>query len=92
MDRAEEYLDPETEFLLSKREMGNEWELFKENVRPLKRGRKVELLNHSLKSHNHNLLKTSLLDNRRFFFWFLFILSFSILSLYIYLSLDICFS
>ncbi|KAF3446947.1 hypothetical protein FNV43_RR12127 [Rhamnella rubrinervis] len=65
MDRAEEYLDPETEFLQSKREMGNEWELFKENVRPLKRGRKVELLNHSLKSHNHNLLKKSLLDHRR---------------------------
>lgn len=67
MDREEEYLDPETEFLLSKREMGNEWEIFKENVRPLKRGRKVELLNHSLKSHNHNLLKKSLADHRRFF-------------------------
>lgn len=61
MERVEEYLDPETEFLLSKRETGNEWELFKENVRPLKRGRKIELLNDSLNSHNHK----SLLDHRR---------------------------
>lgn len=60
-------LDPETEFLLLKRETGNEWELFKENVRPLKRGRKVEILNGALKSHNHNHLKKSLLDQRRYF-------------------------
>ncbi|GMY29004.1 mitotic spindle checkpoint protein BUBR1 [Fagus crenata] len=60
-----ERLDPETEFLLSKRQTGNEWELFKENVRPLKRGRKVELLNDALKSHNDNQLKKSLLENRR---------------------------
>ncbi|XP_030951083.1 mitotic spindle checkpoint protein BUBR1 [Quercus lobata] len=60
-----ERLDPETEFLLSKRQTGNEWELFKENVRPLKRGRKVHLLNEALKSHNDNQLKKSLLENRR---------------------------
>ena len=63
-----EKLDPETEFLLSKRQTGNEWELFKENVRPLKRGRKVHLLNEALKSHNDNQLKKSLLENRRFYF------------------------
>ncbi|KAF5455567.1 hypothetical protein F2P56_025128 [Juglans regia] len=60
-----EGLDPETEFLLSKRQTGNEWELFKENVRPLKRGRKVGILNDALKSHNDNHLKKSLLENRR---------------------------
>lgn len=66
-----ELFDPETEFLVSKRETGNEWELFKENVRPLKRGRKIELLNSALKSHSHNLLgKSSLLHHRRFSFLF----------------------
>ncbi|KAI4352614.1 hypothetical protein L6164_006849 [Bauhinia variegata] len=58
-------MDPETEFLVSKRKTGNEWEIFKENVKPLKRGRKVNLLNDALKSHNDNELKKSLLDNRR---------------------------
>jgi hypothetical protein len=63
-----ERLDPETEFLLSKRQTGTEWELFKENVRPLKRGRKVEILNGALKSHNDNRLKKSLLEHRRSIF------------------------
>ncbi|KAJ4830911.1 hypothetical protein Tsubulata_039032 [Turnera subulata] len=58
-------LDPETEFLASKQETGNEWELFKENVRPLKRGRNVTLLNQALKSHTDNQLKASLLHTRR---------------------------
>ncbi|XP_044509948.1 mitotic spindle checkpoint protein BUBR1 [Mangifera indica] len=58
-------IDPETQFLASKQETGNEWELFKENVRPLKRGRNIRLLNHSLASHNDIQLKKSLLDNRR---------------------------
>lgn len=58
-------MDPETEFLASKKETGNEWELFKENVRPLKRGRNVRLLNDALASHNSFHLKKSLLDNRR---------------------------
>lgn len=70
MEKIEEgggvLLDPETEFLVSKRETGNEWELYKENVRPLKRGRKVSILNDALKSHTHHLLKKSLLDHRRF--------------------------
>lgn len=70
-----EWLDPEMEFLASKRETGNEWELFKENVRPLKRGRKVAILNEALKAHNDNQLKMSLLDQRRFFY--LFIIYFS---------------
>ncbi|PIN09421.1 hypothetical protein CDL12_17998 [Handroanthus impetiginosus] len=58
-------LDPETEFLASKQESGNEWELFKENVRPLKRGRNVGLLNHALKSHSQSQVKNSLLHKRR---------------------------
>lgn len=58
-------MDPETEFLASKQETGNEWELFKENVRPLKRGRNVGLLNQALKSHSDYQLKRSLLDTRR---------------------------
>ena len=74
-----EKLDPETEFLLSKRQTGNEWELFKENVRPLKRGRKVHLLNEALKSHNDNQLKKSLLENRRFYF-----LSFTLWTIFLW--------
>lgn len=58
-------VDPETEFLASKEETGNEWELFKENVRPLKRGRNVRLLNHALKSNSHSQLRNSLLHHRR---------------------------
>ncbi|KAK2660999.1 hypothetical protein Ddye_007532 [Dipteronia dyeriana] len=58
-------IDPETAFLLSKQETGFEWELFKENVRPLKRGRNVRLLNQSLTSHNNNQLKKNLLETRR---------------------------
>ncbi|KAL2506059.1 Mitotic spindle checkpoint protein BUBR1 [Abeliophyllum distichum] len=60
-----EVLDPETEFLASKQETGHEWELFKENVRPLKRGRNVNILNHALKSQSDFQLKKSLLDHRR---------------------------
>lgn len=58
-------LDPETEFLASKQETGNEWELFKENVRPLKRGRDVRLLNDSLRSQTDNQLKKLLVQKRR---------------------------
>ncbi|XVF00215.1 hypothetical protein REPUB_Repub03eG0266000 [Reevesia pubescens] len=58
-------MDPETQFIISNRQTGNEWELFKENVRPLKRGRNVDLLNHSLKAHTDDHLKKSLLQNRR---------------------------
>jgi len=61
-------IDPETEFLASKRETGTEWETFKENVRPLKRGRNVNILNHALKSHTDNYLKKSLIQHRRLFF------------------------
>ncbi|CAA0838469.1 Mitotic spindle checkpoint protein BUBR1 [Striga hermonthica] len=61
----ETFLDPEMEFLAAKKETGNEWELFKENVRPLKRGRKVGLLNGALKSHSDYQLRNSLLQHRR---------------------------
>ncbi|KAG4917369.1 hypothetical protein JHK85_055650 [Glycine max] len=62
-------IDPETEFLASKRKNGNEWETFKENVRPLKRGRNVNLLNHALNSHTDNQLKKSLVQQRRCIKW-----------------------
>ncbi|CAK9178267.1 unnamed protein product [Ilex paraguariensis] len=65
MENLHQSLDPETEFLASKQGTGNEWELYKENVRPLKRGRNVCLLNDALRSHTHNKLKKSILENRR---------------------------
>ncbi|CAL5383265.1 unnamed protein product [Camellia sinensis] len=65
MENLEIILDPETEFLYSKQETGNEWELYKENVKPLKRGRNVRLLNDALKSLTDNQLKKSLLETRR---------------------------
>ncbi|KAJ0702060.1 putative mitotic spindle checkpoint protein Bub1/Mad3 [Helianthus annuus] len=58
-------MDPETAFLASKQETGNEWELFKENVRPLKRGRDVKLLNDSLKSNSDFQIRNSLIETRR---------------------------
>lgn len=58
-------MDPETEFLASKQETGNEWEIFKENVRPLKRGRNIKLLNQSLKSNSDLHIRNSLIDTRR---------------------------
>lgn len=72
-------LDPETEFLCTKQETGNEWELFKENVRPLKRGRNIHLLNHALRSQTNSRLKDSLLENRRSSF------SYSFFPLYVLL-------
>ncbi|KAH0886743.1 hypothetical protein HID58_062839, partial [Brassica napus] len=57
--------DPETEFFASKQETGHEWELFKENVRPLKRGRNIRLLNHALKSHCDHQLRKTLIEKRR---------------------------
>ncbi|OVA01039.1 Mad3/BUB1 homology region 1 [Macleaya cordata] len=58
-------LDPETAFLVSNKRTGNEWELFKENVRPMKRGRNVNVLNEALKSQTDNHLKKSLIEERR---------------------------
>ncbi|KAL0722268.1 hypothetical protein Bca4012_036867 [Brassica carinata] len=60
-----EIADPESEFFASNQETGHEWELFKENVRPLKRGRNVRLLNHALKSHTDNQLRKTLVEKRR---------------------------
>ncbi|XP_076946137.1 mitotic spindle checkpoint protein BUBR1 [Bidens hawaiensis] len=59
------FIDPETAFLASKQETGNEWELFKENVRPLKRGRDIKLLNESLKSGSDAQIRNSLNETRR---------------------------
>ncbi|KAJ0240132.1 Mitotic spindle checkpoint protein BUBR1 [Hirschfeldia incana] len=64
-DTRVEISDPESEFFASKQETGNEWELFKENVRPLKRGRNVRLLNHALKSHTDHQLRKTLVEKRR---------------------------
>lgn len=66
VESLEPMLDPESQFLASKEETGHEWELFKENVRPLKRGRNVSLLNQALKSHSHSHIKKFLLHNRRY--------------------------
>ncbi|KAL8172352.1 hypothetical protein V2J09_024156, partial [Rumex salicifolius] len=57
--------DPETLLLQSEEVGGGEWELYKENVRPLKRGRNVKILNEALKSHSNIQLKKSLLQTRR---------------------------
>ncbi|CAL9081741.1 unnamed protein product [Musa acuminata var. zebrina] len=73
-------VDPETAFLQKQRRRlreaevedgsavatgGFEWEVYKENVRPLKRGRNVKLLNHALRSQADRHLKASLLGTRR---------------------------
>lgn len=74
--------DPEGAFLLLQRiveregdgagaaagtAVGFEWELHKENVRPLKRGRNTKLLNRALKAQVDRDLKASLLQTRRYF-------------------------
>jgi hypothetical protein len=43
-----------------------EWETFKENVRPLKRGRNVALLNSALKAHADPAQRAALLAERRY--------------------------
>ncbi|CAL9072609.1 unnamed protein product [Musa textilis] len=73
-------VDPETAFLQKQRRRlrqeevedgsavatgGFEWEVYKENVRPLKRGRNVKLLNHALRSQADRHLQASLLGTRR---------------------------
>lgn len=58
-------LDPEIILLKSDEVDGGEWELYKENVRPLKRGRNVKVLNEALKSHSNIQLRKSLLETRR---------------------------
>ncbi|KAG9456604.1 hypothetical protein H6P81_001112 [Aristolochia fimbriata] len=65
LDGTPAAMDPETAFLASKQQTGNEWELYKENVRPLKRGRNVSLLNEALKAQTQSLPKKSLLEERR---------------------------
>ncbi|XP_008811842.1 mitotic spindle checkpoint protein BUBR1 [Phoenix dactylifera] len=65
MDDPSMSTDPETAFLASKQVTGNEWELYKENVRPLKRGRNVQLLNQALRAQHDRGLKKSLLQTRR---------------------------
>jgi checkpoint serine/threonine-protein kinase len=45
--------------------VGAEWETFKENVRPLKRGRDVSLLNRAFKAQADPAQRAALLDTRR---------------------------
>lgn len=45
--------------------LGTEWETFKENVRPLKRGRKIGLLKRALKAHADPAQRAALLAERR---------------------------
>ncbi|CAD6251544.1 unnamed protein product [Miscanthus lutarioriparius] len=45
--------------------VGAEWEAFKENVRPLKRGRDVAKLNHALKAHADPAQRAALLEARK---------------------------
>lgn len=46
--------------------VGAEWETFKENVRPLKRGRDVSKLNRALKAHVDPAQRAALLEARRY--------------------------
>lgn len=46
--------------------VGAEWETFKENVRPLKRGRDVSKLNHALKAHADPAQRAALLEARKY--------------------------
>lgn len=47
-------------------ELGTEWEMFKENIRPLKRGRNIAMLNRSLKAQIDPKFKSELIQNRRY--------------------------
>ena len=46
--------------------VGAEWETFKENVRPLKRGRDVSKLNRALKAQVDPAQRAALLEARRY--------------------------
>lgn len=46
-------------------ELGTEWEMFKENIRPLKRGRNISMLNRSLKAQIDPKVKSQLVQTRR---------------------------
>jgi checkpoint serine/threonine-protein kinase len=48
-------------------ELGTEWEMFKENIRPLKRGRNISILNRSLKAQTDPKFKSELIQTRRYF-------------------------
>ncbi|CAN6454178.1 unnamed protein product [Victoria cruziana] len=60
-----EEVDMEMAFLATGKPTGDEWELYKENVKPLKRGRNVHLLNEALSCNNDNFSKKFLLEHRR---------------------------
>ncbi|XP_031488567.1 mitotic spindle checkpoint protein BUBR1 [Nymphaea colorata] len=60
-----EEVDAEIAFLATEKPTGHEWELYKENVKPLKRGRNVHLLNEALKCNNHNASRKFLFEHRR---------------------------
>lgn len=60
-----EVLNREAESSMSKQDGGHEWEIYKENVKPLKEGRKIKLLNQALKAQQRSSFKNSFRDERR---------------------------
>lgn len=60
-----EVLNREAESATSKQDGGHEWEVYKENVKPLKEGRKIKLLNQALKAQQRSSFKNSFRDERR---------------------------
>lgn len=60
-----EVLNKEAESSMSKQDGGHEWEIYKENVKPLKEGRKIKLLNQALKAQQRSSFKNSFRDERR---------------------------
>lgn len=60
-----EVLNREAESSMSEQDGGHEWEIYKENVKPLKEGRKIKLLNQALKAQQRSSFKNSFRDERR---------------------------
>ncbi|KAJ3679013.1 hypothetical protein LUZ60_017024 [Juncus effusus] len=62
----EEMLNDEcVQMALGNVETGLEWEMFQENIRPLKRGRNISLLNQSLKAQIDPALRSQLIQTRK---------------------------
>lgn len=55
-------------------ELGTEWEMFKENIRPLKRGRNISMLNRSLKAQTDPKFKSQLIQIRRYLYIYFYFL------------------
>ncbi|KAJ1703411.1 hypothetical protein LUZ63_003190 [Rhynchospora breviuscula] len=64
-DLREMMNDEVVQMKLGNVELGTEWEMFKENIRPLKRGRNISMLNRSLKAQIDPKFKSELIQTRR---------------------------